>query len=82
MITHTIIPETLDTLQFPLRPNRSTDLYCQDNNISLSVIYTKEMILVYRKRRTDHTPILIDGAVDKQDDSFMFLGVDITNNLT
>jgi hypothetical protein len=27
------------------------------------VIKTKEMIVDYRKRRTEHIPILIDGAV-------------------
>jgi gmma-aminobutyric acid receptor subunit gamma/cGMP-dependent protein kinase 2 len=41
-----------------------TDLavWCQDNICSLSVIKTKEMIVDYRKRRTEHAPILIDGA--------------------
>ena len=40
-----------------------TDLavWCQDNNLSLNVIKTMEMIVVYRKRRTEHAPILIDG---------------------
>jgi hypothetical protein len=36
----------------------------------------------YRKRRTKHTPILIDGAVVEQVESFKFLGVHITNKLT
>jgi hypothetical protein len=36
---------------------------CKDNNLSLNVIKTKEMIVEYRKRRTEHAPILIDGAV-------------------
>ena len=35
----------------------------------------------YRKRRTEHTPILIDGAVVEQVESFKFLGVHITNKL-
>ena len=33
----------------------------------------------YRKRRTEHVPILIDGAVVEQVESFLFLGVDINN---
>ena len=33
------------------------------------------------KRRTENTPILIDGAVVEQVESFMFLGVRITNKL-
>jgi hypothetical protein len=35
----------------------------------------------YRKRRTDHTTILIDGAVVEQVESFKFLGVHINNKL-
>jgi hypothetical protein len=35
--------------------------WCQNNNISLNVTKTKEMIVDYRKRRTEHSPILIDG---------------------
>ena len=34
-----------------------------------------------RKRRTEHAPILIDGAVVEQVESFKFLGVRITNKL-
>ena len=36
----------------------------------------------YRKRRTKHTPILINGAVVEQIESFKFLGIHITNKLT
>ena len=56
-------------------------LWCQDNNLSRNVIKTKEMIVEYRKRRTKHAPILIDGAVVEQVESFKFLGVHITNKL-
>ena len=35
----------------------------------------------YRKRRTEHAPIPIDGAVVEQIESFKFLGVHITNKL-
>ena len=47
--------------------------WCQNNNLSLNVIKTKEMIVDYRKRRTEHTPILIDGAIVEQVESFKFL---------
>ena len=40
------------------------------------------MIVDYRKRRTEHAPILIDGAVLEQVESFMFHGVHIINKLT
>jgi hypothetical protein len=53
-------------------------VWCKDNNLSLNVIKTKEMIVDYRKRRTAHTPILIDRAVVEQVESFKFLGVHIT----
>jgi hypothetical protein len=55
---------------------------CQVNNLSLNVIQTKEMIVDYRKRRTEQAPILIDRAVVEQVESFKFLGVHITNKLT
>ena len=35
----------------------------------------------YRKRRTEHAPILIDGAVVEQVENCKFLGVHITNKL-
>jgi hypothetical protein len=63
------------------RPIRSA-VWCQDNNPSLNVIKSKEMIVDYRKKRTEHAPILIDGAVVEQVKSFKFLGVHITNKLT
>ena len=53
--------------------------WCQNNNLYLNVIKTEEMIVDYRKIRTEHTPILIDGAVVEQVESFKFLGVHITN---
>jgi hypothetical protein len=46
------------------------------------MIKTKEMIVDYRKKRSEHAPILIDGAAVDQVESFKFLGVHITNKLT
>ena len=43
--------------------------WCQNNNLSLSVTNTKEVSVDYRKRRTEHAPILIDGAVVEQFES-------------
>ena len=57
-------------------------MWCKDNNLSLNVIKTKEMIVDYRRRTTEHAPILIDGAGVEQVESFKFLGVHITNKLT
>ena len=50
-------------------------MWCKDNNLSLNGIKTKEKIVDYRKRRAEHAPILIDGAVVEQVESFKFLGV-------
>jgi hypothetical protein len=53
----------------------------RDNNLSLNIIKTKEMIVDYRKRRTEHAPILIDGVIVEQVERFTFLGVHINNKL-
>ena len=45
---------------------RDLAMWCQDNNLSLNVIKTKQMIVDYRKKRTEHTPILINWAVVEQ----------------
>jgi gmma-aminobutyric acid receptor subunit gamma/cGMP-dependent protein kinase 2 len=37
--------------------------WCQNNNLSLNVTKTKEMIVDYRKRRIKQAPILIDGTL-------------------
>ena len=57
-------------------------MWFQDNNLSLNVIKTKE-IVDYRKKRIEHAPINIYWAVVvEQVESFKFLGVHITNQLT
>ena len=59
---------------------RDLAVWCQDSNLSLNVSKTKEMIVDYRKRRSEHAPIhIINRAVVEQGDSFKFLGVHITN---
>jgi hypothetical protein len=57
-------------------------VWCQDNNLSLNVSKTKEMIMDYRKRRAEQAPINIDGAVVERVGSFKFVGVHITNELS
>ena len=63
----------------PIERRLETRSWCQDNNLSLNVSKTKELIVDYRKRRTEHAHILIDRAVVEQVESFKFLGVHITN---
>ena len=45
---------------------RDQAVWCQDNILSLNVIKTKEMIVDYRKRRTEHAAIIIEGAAVEQ----------------
>ena len=58
---------------------RDLTMWYKDNNLSLNVINSKEMIVDCRKRRTVHTPILINRAGVEQVESFKFLGVKFTN---
>ena len=54
-------------------------MWCKDNNLSLNLIKTMEMIVDYRKGRTEQAHILFNGALVEQVESFKFLGVHITN---
>jgi hypothetical protein len=40
-------------------------VWCQDNNFSLIVSKTKELIMDYRKRRVEHASIPIGAIVEK-----------------
>jgi hypothetical protein len=57
-------------------------VWCLDNNLSLNVSKTKELIVSYRKKRVEQAPINIDRAVVERVKSFKFLGVHITNKLS
>uniref|UniRef100_A0A8C7FNG6 Uncharacterized protein n=1 Tax=Oncorhynchus kisutch TaxID=8019 RepID=A0A8C7FNG6_ONCKI len=50
---------------------RDLAVWCQDNNLSLNISKTKELIVDYRKRRTKPAPI--HRAVVEQVESFKFL---------
>jgi hypothetical protein len=64
------------------REVRELAVWCQDNNLSLNMSKTRELILDYRKRLAEHAPLNIDGAVVERVKSFKFLGVHITNDLS
>ena len=57
-------------------------MWYQDNNLSLSVSKTKELNVDNRKRRCEHNLIHIDGAEVEQVESFKFLSVHVTEELT
>jgi hypothetical protein len=61
---------------------RRSENWRQDNNLSLNVSKTKELIVDYRKRRSEQAPININGVVVERVESFKFLGVNITNDLS
>ena len=57
--------------------------WCQDNNLSLNVCKTKEMIVDFRKlQRGGQDPIHIEGAEVERVSNFKFLGVYIKDDLT
>ena len=61
----------------PGYPPRYLPAWFQDNNLSLNVRKTKELIVDYRKRKAEHAPIHIDGTVAERLDS-----LDSTHTLT
>ena len=78
----TVVGLITDDDETAYREVRDLAVWCQDNNLSLNVSKTKELIVDYRKRRAEHTPIHIDGAVVEQVESFKFLGIHIINELS
>ena len=57
-------------------------MWCQDNNLYLNVSKTNELIMDYRKWKAEYVPIHIDRAVVEWVQSFQFLGVHITKDLS
>ena len=55
---------------------------CQDSNLFLNISKTKKLIVQLRKRRAEHAPIHIDGAVVERVESFKLLDVHITKDLS
>ena len=57
--------------------------WCADNNLSLNVSKTKEMIVDYRKsQREGHVPIHINGEKVETVKSYKFLGIHISEDLS
>jgi hypothetical protein len=61
------------------REVRELAVWCQDNNLTLNVSKTKELIVDYRKRRAEQPLINNDGAVVERVESFTVLGVHVIN---
>lgn len=62
---------------------RGLAAWCQDNNLSLNICKTKEMIVDFRKlQRGGHNTIHIEGAAVERVSNFKFLGVYIKDDIT
>ncbi|KAI3364846.1 hypothetical protein L3Q82_001032 [Scortum barcoo] len=62
---------------------RALTSWCQDNNLHLNVSKTKELIVDFRRRqREEHAPLSINGTTVERVNSFRFLGVHISEDLT
>ncbi len=56
--------------------------WCQENHLSLNIDKTKELVVDFRRQSRVHTPITIDKTPVERVNSFKFLGVHITEDLT
>ncbi len=56
--------------------------WCQENHLSLNIDKTKELVVDFRRQSREHTPITIDKTSVERINSFEFLCVHITEDLT
>ena len=56
--------------------------WCKDNNLRLNVEKTKEIVVDFRRRHSQHAPLILDGAAVEQVSSTKFLGVHISEDLS
>ncbi len=79
----TVIGLITDNDEMAYREEVSTlTKWCQENHLSLNIDKTKELVVDYRRQSREHTPIAIDKTPVEWVNSFKFLGVHITENLT
>ncbi len=56
--------------------------WCQENHLSLNIDKTKELVVDFRRPSREHTPITINETPVERVNSFKFLVVHITEDLT
>jgi hypothetical protein len=56
-------------------------VWCQEDNLSLNVNKTNELIVDLGKQQRGHPPIHINWTAEEEVESFKFLGVHITDKL-
>lgn len=58
-------------------------MWCQKNNLELNTTKTKKLIVHFRKKQqTETLPLLINGTCLERVNTFKFLGVHISDQLT
>eukprot|EP00061_Rhincodon_typus_P015888 g43819.t1 len=57
-------------------------MWCNENNLSLNVDKTKELITDFRKKGGEHAPIYTNGTEVEKEESVKFLRVTIIDNLS
>ena len=87
--SNTIIKFADDTTVLGMITNSDESAYREEvrdvavwYNLSLTISKTKELIMDYRRKRVKHIPIYINGAVVERVESFKYLVVHITKDLT
>ena len=91
--SNTIIKFADDTTVIGLIDNNDDSAYreevqhlkqwCDDNNLHLNTAKTKEMVIDFRRtKRSEHSTLYIDGEEVERVESFKFLGVHISADLT
>eukprot|EP00061_Rhincodon_typus_P009739 g33466.t1 len=58
------------------------ETWCNENNLSLNVGKTKELIIDFSKTGREHVPVYINGSEVERVTSIKFLGVTITDDLS
>lgn len=56
--------------------------WCTDNNLALNTSKTKELIVDFRRKKTDLQPLVISGDNVERASDFRFLGVHLNDDLT
>ena len=56
--------------------------WCRDNNLLLNISKTKELVIDYRREKTEIPPLIISGDCVEKVANFRYLGVHIEENLT
>eukprot|EP00061_Rhincodon_typus_P013197 g39417.t1 len=57
-------------------------MWCNENNLSLNIGKTKELVIDFRKKGRKHAPIYINGTEVERVKSIRLLRVTITDNLS